>query len=101
MEALIVADEEALSLARELAERRGLSIDQAVVASLRAALAGAEPGDRPSMRPVRVSSLEELTPEQRADYEALRRLAREAAAHKIPGATSDHRDMYDEFGLPI
>ena len=41
----------------------------------------------------------DLTPTQRADYEALRALAREAAKHKLPGATSDHSDMYDEFGL--
>jgi hypothetical protein len=31
----------------------------------------------------------------------LRALAREGAKHKKPGATSDHSDMYDEFGLPI
>jgi hypothetical protein len=45
--------------------------------------------------------LDDLTPTQRAEYEALRDLARKAAKHKLPGATSDHSDMYDEFGLPI
>jgi hypothetical protein len=42
----------------------------------------------------------DLTPTQRAEYEALRDLARRAAEHKVPGATSAHADMYDEFGLP-
>ena len=43
----------------------------------------------------------EITPAQRAGYEALRTLSHEAAKHKRPGATSDHSDMYDENGLPI
>lgn len=44
---------------------------------------------------------DDLTPERRVGYEALRALAREAAKHKLPGATSDHSDMYDDNGLPI
>jgi hypothetical protein len=28
-------------------------------------------------------------------------LVREFQKHKLPGATSDHSDMYDENGLPI
>ena len=51
------------------------------------------------LRP-RLPTVEELTPTQRAEYEKLRALSREAAKHKLPGATSDHSDMYDEFGLP-
>ena len=47
----------------------------------------------------RLLAVEELTPAQRKAYERLRALSREAAKHKIPGATSDRRDMYDEFGL--
>jgi hypothetical protein len=43
---------------------------------------------------------EELTSDQRATYERLRRLSGEAAKHKLPGATSDHDDLYDDFGLP-
>jgi hypothetical protein len=50
------------------------------------------------LRP-RLPTVEELTPAQRAEYEALRASSREAAKHKLPGATSDH-DMYDESGLP-
>ena len=42
----------------------------------------------------------ELSMKQRAAYERLRALSSEAAAHKVPGATSDHEDMYDDFGLP-
>jgi hypothetical protein len=44
--------------------------------------------------------VDELTVKQRAVYERLRALSGEAARHKVPGATSDHRDMYDDFGLP-
>ena len=101
MDALIVDRDEALGLARELAERRGVSIDEAVVASLRASLRETWPDDRARPQPIRVPSLEELTPEQRADYEAMRALVRKAAAHRVPGATSDHSDLYDERGLPI
>ncbi|MBN8994375.1 MAG: type II toxin-antitoxin system VapB family antitoxin [Rhizobiales bacterium] len=48
----------------------------------------------------RLPTVEELTPAQRAEYEALRALSREAAKRKRSGATSNHDDMYDEFGLP-
>lgn len=99
-ERLIVEDDEAHALARELAERRGVSVEEAIVASLRASLDEARPA-RPAPTPVRIPTLEELTPEQRADLEALRALIREAAPYIIPGASSDHRDMYDEHGLPI
>jgi hypothetical protein len=44
--------------------------------------------------------VDELRPSQRATYEMLKRLTREAAKHKLPDATSDHGDMHDEFGLP-
>jgi hypothetical protein len=49
----------------------------------------------------KLTPVDEMTPTQRAGYEALRALSREAAKHKLPGATSDHRDMYDENGLPL
>lgn len=101
MEALIVERDEALGLARELAERRGTSVDDAVVASLRAALRETPPTTRLSPQPPRVPSLEDLTPEQRADYEAMRALVRDIARYRAPGGTSDHSDFYDENGLPI
>jgi hypothetical protein len=48
----------------------------------------------------RTPTVQELTPAQRAEYEALRALSREIAKRKFPGAISKHDDMYDEFGLP-
>lgn len=101
MDALIVDGDEALGLARELADRRGTSIDEAVLTALRTSLSQAPPRDRPIPRPVRVPTLEDLTPEQRADYEAMRALVREFSVHRVAGATSDHSAMYDERGLPI
>jgi antitoxin VapB len=47
----------------------------------------------------KLPSLDDLTPTQRAEYEAFRELARKAAKHKLPGATLDHSDLYDEYGL--
>jgi hypothetical protein len=49
----------------------------------------------------RLPKVENLTPTQRASYEALMAAAKRASKHKKPGATSDHSDMYDEKGLPI
>jgi hypothetical protein len=50
--------------------------------------------------PLRLPAVEDLTLAQRKEYERLRALSRESAKHKLPGATSDHADMYDDFGLP-
>ncbi len=44
---------------------------------------------------------ENLTPEQAAAIQALCKLGEEAAKYKLPGATSDHSDMYDQNGLPL
>lgn len=102
-ERLIIEDDEAHALAHELAERRGTTIDEAVVASLREALSATKPDapqDVPAAVPFRSPTLEEMTPEQRARYDALGALVRELAPHVRPGASSDHRDMYDEYGLP-
>lgn len=44
---------------------------------------------------------DDMTPERRVGYQALRTLSQEAAQHKLPGATSDHSDLYDDNGLPI
>jgi len=84
---LSVRSEEAYRLAHVLAEELGKPVVKVVEDALR---------DYGSRSPRR----DGMTPAQRADYEALRALAREAARHKLPGATSDHSDMYDEFGLP-
>ena len=84
---LRVSSEEAYRLAHVIADELGKPVVQVVEDALR---------DYGSRLPGR----EGMTPAQRADYEALRALSREAAKHKMPGATSDHSDMYDEFGLP-
>ena len=101
MEALIVDRDEALGLAKELAERRGTSVEDAVVSALRASLRETPPAEGLSPQPPRVPSVEDLTPERRRRYESLRVFVREIADHKVPGATSDHRDLYDDHGLPI
>ncbi|HEY8564369.1 MAG TPA: type II toxin-antitoxin system VapB family antitoxin [Beijerinckiaceae bacterium] len=85
---LTIRSDEAHRLAHVIAERLDRPVVDIVVEALR------EFGSR-------LPRLDDLTPTQRAEYEALRDLARRAAEHKRPGATSDHSDMYDEFGLPI
>ncbi len=101
-EALIVEDREAAALAQELAERRGVSVERAVVDSLRAALGTS--AHRPSddvRAPLRIPTLEEMTPDQRAKLARLQALIDRARPLVKPGATSDHSDLYDAFGLPI
>ena len=58
------------------------------------------PPDKNAVAHGRLPTVEELTAAQRATYEYLRALSRESAKNKLPGATSDHSDMYDEVGLP-
>jgi hypothetical protein len=43
---------------------------------------------------------DELTPEQMAFLTDVVRLSERSAAAARPGATSDHRDFYDDKGLP-
>ena len=84
---LNIRNDEVYLLAHRIATEMGRSVTEAMLTVLRA--------HRP-----RVPTVEELTPAQRATYERLRALAREAAKHRKPGPTSDHEDMYDDFGLP-
>jgi hypothetical protein len=86
---LNIRSDEACQLARDIAKRRGVTTAEAVLQALR------DYGSK--MAP----SLDGLTPTQRAEFEALMKLARKAAKHKKPGMTSGHSDMYDEYGLPI
>lgn len=44
---------------------------------------------------------EPMTPEQKARFDALLRASDAAARQARPGATSDHRDMFDANGLPL
>ena len=85
---LNVRSDEAHRLAHLISDQTGRPVVEVVVEALR---------DYGSKLP----AVDEMTPTQRATYEALRDLAREASKHKKPGATSDHSDMYDEYGLPI
>ncbi|MEP9378610.1 type II toxin-antitoxin system VapB family antitoxin [Aquabacter sp. CN5-332] len=88
---LNIRSDEAVETAKRLAKRHGVTTTEVVVRALRRLDQDAPP----------VPTDEELTREQKAEIEALRRLSREAAKHAVPGATSDHSDMYDENGLPI
>lgn len=85
---LNIRSDEAHQLAHDIADHLGTTVGEAVLQALREYGTRFEPS-------------EGMTPTQRAEYRALRALAREAARHKRPGATSDHSDMYDENGLPI
>ena len=42
-----------------------------------------------------------LTPEQETFLKDVMELSKRSAAAARPGATSDHRDFYDDTGLPI
>ncbi len=55
---------------------------------------------RAAAEQTRKPEVDDLNPTQRTTYEFLRALSRESSNHVLPGATSDHRDLYDEFGLP-
>ncbi len=85
---LNIRSDEAHRLAHIIAERLERPVVEVVVEALK------EYG-------AKIPPLDEMTPAQRAEFDALRELAREAAKHKRPGATSDHSDLYDENGLPI
>jgi antitoxin VapB len=85
---LNIRSDEAHRLAHIIADRTGRPVVEVVVDALRE-LGAKLPADNG------------MTPAQRAQYEALRALSEEAAKHRVPGATSDHSDMYDEHGLPI
>jgi antitoxin VapB len=86
---LNIRSDEAHRLATSLAKRMRTSTTKVV----EAALLELE-RKTPPPKPV------ELTPEQQADHEAFMAFVRELQQYKLPGATSDHRDLYDEDGLP-
>ena len=84
---LNIRSDEAYEIAHRIATRTGRPVAEAVLSALRA-------------HDSRLPEVSELTPAQRQTYDMLRALSREAAKHKLPGATSDHDDLYDDFGLP-
>lgn len=85
---LNIRSDEAYEMASEIARELGTTTTRAVTEALR------EYRERHLPRP-------EVPPEQAEEtYRILMELAREFSRHKLPGATSDHSDMYDEHGLP-
>ncbi|KQP16596.1 type II toxin-antitoxin system VapB family antitoxin [Methylobacterium sp. Leaf93] len=87
---LNVRSDVAYEIAHSLARSRRTSIADVVETALR------EFKDR------RSQAWDVLAPEEvERRYRELRALSARSAATKLPGATSDHSDMYDENGLPI
>jgi antitoxin VapB len=87
---LNIRSDEAHRLASALARRLNTSTTKVVETALRELDRTAPPGSPPK-----------LTSEQEAEHQAFMALVRESAKHFLPGATSDHGDMYDENGLPV
>lgn len=85
---LNIRSDEAFELARKIADAQHKPVTEVVLNALRA-------------YDTQLSVDAELTPEQKAEFEALRELSRAAARYAKQNAASDHSDMYDEFGLPI
>lgn len=86
---LNIRSDEAFRLAHELADRRKVPVTEVVLSALQREAARGRP------------TLDELTPEQRARYDALMDASWRARASFIPGGrvlTDD--DLYDENGLP-
>jgi len=84
---LNIRNDEVYRRAHRIAARLGKPLAEAMLLVLREYETG-------------LPDVDEFTPSQRETYEMFKRLTREAAKHKLPGTTSDHEDMYDEFGLP-
>jgi len=86
---LNIRSDEAFGIARELAERYGATTTRIVEEALR------------EYRQKRLVPSRKLTREQSEEnFRVLMAAAGETARCKLPGATSDHRDLYDETGLP-
>ena len=86
---LNVRSDEAYETAHAIARRTRLTTTEVVEKALR---------QLEAQTPVKD---EGMTPEQQKRFDALMALSQETAKYKLPGATSDHSDMYDENGLPI
>ena len=86
---LNVRSDEAYETAHAIARRTRLTTTEVVEKALR---------QLEAQTPVKD---EGMTPEQQKRFDALMALSHETAKYKLPGATSDHSDMYDENGLPI
>ena len=85
---LNIRNDEVYRLAHEVAADMGKPVTEAMLTLLRA------------YKPATAPAVDRQTQEQRAWLEEVRALALEASRHKPPGMTSDHSDLYDEYGLP-
>lgn len=85
---LNIRSDEAYERAHRLAKQRGESVTTVVTEALRQAEV-----QNPPPR--------EVPPEEAAEtIRILTELSRRASKAKRPGATSDHSDFYDDYGLP-
>jgi hypothetical protein len=84
---LNIRNDEVYRLAHEVAADMGKPVTEAMLTLLRA------------YKP-ETPAVDEHTAEQRAWLEEIRALAMEASRYAPPGMTSDHSDLYDEYGLP-
>jgi hypothetical protein len=83
---LNIRSDEAYEIAHRAAKKSGRTVTEVVTQALRET-------HGPAAR--------EVSPKEAAEtYRVLMELAREGGRRKKPGATSDHSDMYDEYGLP-
>ena len=83
---LNIRSDEAYEIAHELARRLNRTVTEILETALR------------EYR--RVQTADTLTPEEAAFLADIQDLSSRAAAAARPGATSDHRDFYDDKGLP-
>jgi hypothetical protein len=86
---LNIRSDEAYARASSLARRLGRTTTDVVVEALRRYESEVEPRNERG-----------LTPAQQARFDRMMALSEEAGRHKLPGTTSDHRDFYDDNGLP-
>ena len=87
---LNIRSDEAYERARRIAKRMGTTTTEVVVRALR----------RYDPDPVVLPSFEDLTPEQKRDYEHFRELARRARKEMENGPTFEVEDLYGDDGLP-
>jgi hypothetical protein len=86
---LNIRSDEAYEIAHRAAKQSGKTVTEVVTNALRQQHGAATP-------------VREVPSEVASEtFRVLKELSREGARLKRPGATSDHSDMYDEYGLPI
>jgi hypothetical protein len=85
---LNIRSDEAHRLASALARRLNTSTTKVIETALR---------DLDRRTPTQGA---DLTPEQEEEHQRFMAVVREFQKVKLPGAISDHSDLYDEFGLP-